>query len=88
MCEIKHIFKGDVIKFCDVFYKNHFGAPQNSQKPLFECKKLVIKTKTCDNVYFIIKCVVRWSENSARFEKSYGKWLADGPNSARFYLTL
>ena len=28
-------------------------------------------------VYFFIKCVVRWSENSMRFEKSYGKWLSD-----------
>ena len=37
-------------------------------------------------VYFFIKCVVRWSENSVRFEKSYGNWLPNGPNSVRFYL--
>ena len=48
--------------------------PQNSQKPLFKCKKLVINT---------IKCVVRWSEKSVRFEKSYGIWLSVGPNSVR-----
>ena len=38
--------------------------------------------------YFLIKCVIRWSENSVRFEKSlYRNWLPDGPNSMRFYLT-
>ena len=37
-------------------------------------------------VYFFIKCVVRWSENSVRFEKSYGNGLPDGPNSVRLYL--
>ena len=26
-------------------------------------------------VYFFTKCVVRWSENSVRFEKCYGNWL-------------
>ena len=37
--------------------------------------------------YFFIKCVVRYSENSVRFEKSYGNWLPDGTNSVRFSLT-
>ena len=37
-------------------------------------------------VYFFIRCVVRWSENSVRFIKSYGNWLPDGPNSVRFYI--
>ena len=36
------------------------------------------------DVYFFIKCVVRWSENFVRFEKSYGNWLPDGPNSVRY----
>ena len=27
------------------------------------------------HVYFFIKCLVRWSENFVRFEKSYGNWL-------------
>ena len=27
ICEIRQFFKGDSIKFCEVFYKNHFGAP-------------------------------------------------------------
>ena len=34
--------------------------------------------------YFFIKCVVRLSENSVRFVKSYGNCLPDGPNSVRF----
>ena len=38
-------------------------------------------------VYFIIKSVVRWSENSVRFEKP-GNWIPDGPNSVRLYLTV
>ena len=36
-------------------------------------------------VYFFIKCVLRWSENSVRFEKSYGNCLPDGPGSVRLY---
>ena len=35
-------------------------------------------------VYFFITCVVKWSENSVRFLKSYFNWLPDGPNSVRF----
>ena len=27
ICEIRQIFKGDSIKFCETFDKNHFGAP-------------------------------------------------------------
>ena len=36
----------------------------------------------------MITCVVRWSENSVRFDNSYGNWLSDGPNSVRFYLSV
>ena len=39
-------------------------------------------------IYFFIKCVVRGSENSVRFENLMGNWLPDGPNSVRFYLTV
>ena len=39
-------------------------------------------------VYFFIKCVIIWSENSVRCKKSYGNWLPDGPNSVRSYLSL
>ena len=38
-------------------------------------------------VYFFIKCIVRWSENSVRFEKSCVNWLPDGLISVRFYLS-
>ena len=27
ICEMSQIFKGDLIKFCEIFIKNHFGAP-------------------------------------------------------------
>ena len=27
ICEIRQSFKGDLIQFCEIFYKNHFGAP-------------------------------------------------------------
>ena len=60
-----------------VLQKSLWSSPK-SQKALFRCKNLVINTAKCD---FFIKCVVRWPENSVRFEKSYGNWLPDGPNS-------
>ena len=66
------VFKGDLIKLCEIFTKITLELPQNSQKPLFKSKKLVINTTKCDLFYFFIKCVIRWSENSVRFEKSYG----------------
>ena len=83
--EIPQNFKGDLIKFCEIFTKITLELPQNSQKPLFKCKKLVITQQSVIYVYFFIKCVVKWSENSVRFEKSYGNWLPDGLNSVRFY---
>ena len=46
---------------------------QTSQKHLLKCMKFVINTK-CDLCLFLIK----WSENSVRFVKSYGNWLPDG----------
>ena len=61
--------------------------PPNSQKPWFKCKKLLIKTTKCDSCLFLHKmcCKMIWK---LRFEKSYGSWLPDGPNSLRFYLTV
>ena len=44
ICEIRQNFKGDSIKFCEIFIQ----IPKNNQKPLFRCKKLVINTKKCD----------------------------------------
>ena len=77
ICEIRQIFKGDLIKFCEI--KIILKLYQNSQNPLFKCKRLVIDTKSVIYVYFFINSAVRWSENSVRFEKSYGNWLPDGP---------
>ena len=74
ICEIRQSFKEDLIKFCENLTKITSELPQNSQKPLFKCKKLVINVQqSVIYVYFFIKCV----ENSERFEKSYGNWLPD-----------
>ena len=45
ICEIRQMFKGDFIKFCEIVTKVTLKRPQNSQKPLFKCKNLVINTK-------------------------------------------
>ena len=63
-----------------MFIKITLELTQNSEKPLFKCKKPVINTTELIYIYFFIKCV-RCSENSVRFENSYGNWLPDGPNS-------
>ena len=54
-CEIRQVFKGDLIIFCDIFTKITLELPQNSQKPLFKCKKLVINTTKCDLCLFLHK---------------------------------
>ena len=41
ICEIRHLLKEDLIKFCEFFTKITLELPQNSQKPYFKCKKLV-----------------------------------------------
>ena len=65
---IRQILKGYLITFCEIFTKITLELPQNSQKPLLKCKKPVINTTKCVfYVYFFVKCVVRWSENSVRF---------------------
>ena len=53
--EICEIFKGDLIKFCEIFTKITSELPQNSQKLLFKCKKLVINTTKCDLCLFLYK---------------------------------
>ena len=56
ICEIRQIFKGDFIKFCEIFTKFTLKLPQNSQfKPLFKHKKLVINTTKCDLCLFLHK---------------------------------
>ena len=46
---------GDLIKCCEIFTKITLELPQNSQKPLFKCKKLVINTTKCDLCVFLHK---------------------------------
>ena len=48
ICEIRQIFKGDLIKFYEIFTKITLELPQNGRKPIFKCKKLVINTTKCD----------------------------------------
>ena len=51
ICEIRQIFNGDLIKFTKITLE----LPQNSQKPVFKCKKLVINTTKCDLCLFLKK---------------------------------
>ena len=57
ICEKGQIFKGDLIKFCEISIKLSFELPQNSKKPLYliKCKKLVINTVKCDLCIFLHK---------------------------------
>ena len=70
------------------FLQKSLGLPQNSQKPLLKCKKLVINIRKSDLCLFLHKLSCKMVEKSMRFEKSYGNWLPDGPNSVRFYLSV
>ena len=62
ICEIRQIFKWDLIKFCESVIIITLELPQNSQKPLFKCKKLVINTTKCDSCLFLHKmwCKMVW----------------------------
>ena len=62
ICEVRQIFKGDLTKFCEIFTKITLELHQNSQKPLFKCKKLVINTTKCDLYLFLHKmyCKMVW----------------------------
>ena len=83
-CEKRPFFKGDLIKFCEIFTKVTLELPQNSQKPLFKCKKLVTNTTTWDLCLFLHKMCWKFCE----IWKSYGNWLHNGSNSERLYLTV
>ena len=43
------------MKFCEIFTESSLELPQNSQKPLFKCKKIVINTTVCDLCLFLHK---------------------------------
>ena len=55
ICEIRQIFKADLINFCEIFTKITLDLPQKSQKPVFKCKKLVINTTKGDLCLFLHK---------------------------------
>ena len=42
ICEINQNFKGDLIKFCEIFTKNTLGLPQNNQEAF------ILMKETCD----------------------------------------
>ena len=52
---------GDLKKSCEILTKITLELPQNSQKPLFKCKKLVINTTKCDLCLFLHKmcCILK-----------------------------
>ena len=88
ICEIRQIFKWDLIKFCVIFTKIILMLPQSSQKPLFICKKLGIKTRKCDSCLFLHKMCCKMIWKFCEIWSSYGNWLPDRPNSVGFYLTV
>ena len=55
ICKIRQNFKGDLTKFCEIFF-------------FFSCKGLRKPQQCVIYVYFFINSVVKWSENSVRFE--------------------
>ena len=56
----------DLTKFCEIFFNITFELPQYSLKSFF------FMQEACDNnnnvwlMFFFIKSVVKWSENSVR----------------------
>ena len=55
ICEIRQNFKGDLIKFCEILTIITLELVQNSKKPFFKCKKLVINITKCDLCLFLHK---------------------------------
>ena len=87
ICEIRQVFNGDLIKFCEIFIKITLELPQNSQN-VFRCKKLVINTTKCDLCLFLQKLCCKMVWKFGEIWKSYRNWLPDGPNSVRWNLTV
>ena len=60
-------FKGDLTKLCEIFLNITLELPQYSL--FFVCVRNLWKPQQClINIYFFIKSVVKWSENSVRYE--------------------
>ena len=86
--EIRQNFKGDLTKFCEIFLNITLELPQYSLKSSFFHVRSLWKPWLCViYVYFFIKSVIKWSENS-EIRIFYGNCLPDGPHSVRFYLTV
>ena len=70
ICEIRQNFKGDLTKFCEVFLNITMEFPQYNLKSFFFLHvRSLWKPQHCViYVFFFIKYVVKWSENSVRFE--------------------
>ena len=91
ICEVRQIFKGNLIKICEIFTKIALELPQNSQMPLFKCQKLVINTTKCDLYLFLHKTcrnmvwkfyeIWKFCETWKILWKLASRW-------ARFYLTV
>ena len=97
ICEMRQIYKWDLIKFCEIFTKITLKLPQNSQKPVLLCMKFVINTTKCDvclntTKYDVCLCLHKMCFKMVwkfcEIWTFYGNWLPDGPNSVRFYLTV
>ena len=67
ICEIRQNVKGDLTKFCEIFLKITLDLPQYSLKSLFFMQEDCEKHNSVRFVYFFIKSVLKWSENSVRF---------------------
>ena len=71
--EIRQNFKGELTKYCEVFLNITLELPQYSSLFFFFHVRSLWKQQHCVIfVYFFIKSVVNWSENSVRFEQFMG----------------
>ena len=85
---VRQIFKGDLIKFCENFANFNLDLPQNSQSPLFKCKKLVINTTKCDLCLFLHKMCCKMVWKFCEIWKILWELTSRWANSVRFYLTV
>ena len=72
-----------MIKFCEIFTKITFELPNNSQKPLFKCKKHGINKLKSDLCLFFHQMCCKMVWKFMRVGKSYGNWLPGEKNSVR-----
>ena len=68
ICEIRQNFKESLTKFCEIFLNITLELPHCSLKSFFYVRSLWKPQLCVIYVYFFIKYIVKWSENSLRFE--------------------